>query len=98
MEEVTLEEMKNFLRITLEDDDENIKGLIEIARIYIDTCVGENYKTNEKKFKMSKLLLKRYVNDMYTNRSTKVSQEEKTDTISNTILEQLSNEEVVSNV
>lgn len=88
--EITLEEAKDYLRVDFEADDEFIIELIEIARIYIDSCVGESYKNNTKKKRLSDLLLKKYINDMYSNRSTSISESTKKDYISVTILESLS--------
>lgn len=41
---VSLEEMKQYLRIDYSDDDELITSLIQQAQIYIDSCCGINYK------------------------------------------------------
>ena len=65
--EITLEEAKEYLRIYFDDDDKFISELIEISRIYIDSCVGEAYKDNPKKKKLSDLLSKKYINDMYND-------------------------------
>lgn len=88
--EITLEEAKEYLRIYFDDDDNFISELIEISRIYIDSCVGEAYKNNPKKKKLSDLLSKKYINDMYCNRSTEISEATKKDYVSLTILESLS--------
>ena len=37
---VSLEEMKQYLRIDYSDDDELITSLIQQAQIYIDSCCG----------------------------------------------------------
>ena len=88
--EITLDEAKQFLRIDFDYDDLFIKSLIEIARIYIDSCVGEAYKTVEKKYKLSNILMQKIISDMYSERSTQVDSSTKRDIIFDTILDSLS--------
>ena len=45
---LTLEEVKSYLRIDYEEDDENLINLIEVSEAYIDSCVGTLYKNDEK--------------------------------------------------
>ena len=37
---LTLEQAKNYLRVSYDEDDEEISGLILTAEAYIDSCVG----------------------------------------------------------
>lgn len=90
MKEISLEDMKNYLRIDFENDDDFINELIQNARIYIDSCVGEIYKSDEKKFNLSNILMKKLVADMYSERTTKIESNLKDDIIKTTILEKLS--------
>lgn len=41
---LTLEQAKNYLRVSYDEDDEEISGLILTAEAYIDSCVGTRYK------------------------------------------------------
>lgn len=88
---MTLEEIKSYLRIDYEDDDEILINLIEISEEYIDSCVGTAYKSDEKAIKLANLLQKKLINDMFENRGTEISNSSKRDTIVSTILEKLSN-------
>lgn len=91
---MTLDEVKSYLRIDYTEDDTLLQELIEVSQIYIDSCVGEIYKTDEKAVKLSGLLQKKLINDMYENRSSEVPQKTKQDRIVTTILDKLSNYEV----
>lgn len=88
---MTLEEVKNYLRIDYEDDDILLNNLIEVSEEYIDSCVGIAYKSDEKAIKLANLLQKKLVRDMFENRGTEISNSSKRDTIVSTILEKLSN-------
>lgn len=88
---MTLEEIKSYLRIDYEDDDEILVNLIEVSEEYIDSCVGTAYKSNEKAIKLANLLQKKLITDMFENRGTEISNSSKRDTIVSTILEKLSN-------
>lgn len=87
---MTLNDIKNYLRIDFEEDDTYLTELLEVAQIYIDSMVGETYKTNEKAVKLANLLLKKLVNDMYENRGTEIPQNTKKDVIVSSILDKLS--------
>ncbi|MGL4571797.1 MAG: head-tail connector protein [Clostridium sp.] len=65
---ITLEEMKKYMRVDFDEDDELINLLIEQAQIYIDECCGEDYKSDIKYIKLSNLLIKKIVSDTYENR------------------------------
>ena len=41
---LTLQQAKDYLRVSYDEDDEEIKGLILTAEAYIDSCVGTGYK------------------------------------------------------
>lgn len=95
---MTLDYLKNVLRIDFTDDDTYLNDLITIAQIYIDKCVGEAYKTDTNAIKVSDLLVQKFATDMYINRSTTISDNVKQDRIVTTILDFLSNysaEEVI---
>lgn len=87
---MTLEEVKSYLRIDYEEDDVLLSSLIEISEEYIDSCVGTAYKTDEKAIKLSKLLQKKLIADMFENRGTEISNSTKRDTIVTSILDKLS--------
>lgn len=88
---ITLEQVKNYLRIDYEDEDNYLNNLIGISLIYIDSMVGEKYKENEKLIKLADLLQFKIISDMYEERSTFVQNSVKTDRITNSILDKLSN-------
>ena len=99
-EALTLEQAKSYLRVSYDEDDEEIKGLILTAEAYIDSCVGTaykdpaNYESNEeyeKGRRIAALLQKKIVSDMYEVRATTISSSTKTDNITKTILDKLAN-------
>lgn len=88
---MTLEEVKSYLRIDYEEDDNFLESLIEVSEAYIDSCVGTAYKNDEKAIKLSSLLQKKLITDMFENRGTEISNSTKKDNIVTTILDKLSN-------
>jgi uncharacterized phage protein (predicted DNA packaging) len=88
---MTLQEVKLFLKIDYTEDDDYINSLIEVSQIYIDSMCGEAYKTDLKAVKLSELLQKKLISDMYENRGTEVASNTKQDRIVNSILDKLSN-------
>lgn len=94
---MTLEEVKSYLRIDYEEDDELLTNLIEVSEVYIDSCVGTSYKSDEKAVKLANLLQKKLIIDMFENRGTEISNSTKKDNIVTTILDKLSNYSEVKN-
>ena len=92
---MTLEEIKSYLKIDSNDEDGDLPGLIEVSQIYIDSMVGEGYKTDEKAVKLADLLQKKLINDMNENRGTEISNSTKQDRIVISILDKLSLYEVI---
>jgi uncharacterized phage protein (predicted DNA packaging) len=88
---MTLEEIKDYLKIDDTYEDNFLTELIEVSQIYIDSCVGEYYKTDTKAVKLANLLQKKLISDMYENRSTEVPANTKQDRIVTSILDKLSN-------
>lgn len=88
---MTLEEIKAYLRIDYEDDDDILSELLIVSEEYINSCVGIGYKSNEKAMKLAKLLQKKLIYDMYEKRGTEIANNTKKDTIVTTILDKLSN-------
>ena len=88
---IDLDQVKNYLRIDYEDEDMYLNTLIEVSLIYIDSMVGEKYKENEKMVKLADLLQLKIIADMYEERSTFIQNSVKTDRITNSILDKLSN-------
>ena len=41
---LTLQQAKDYLRVSYDEDDKEIEGLILTAEAYIDSCVGTGYK------------------------------------------------------
>lgn len=93
---MTLEEIKEYLHIDYTDEDLYLNELIDVSLIYIDSMVGESYKTDEKAVKLASLLQKKLISDMYENRGTeiasnkKIASNSKRDIIVNSILDKLS--------
>lgn len=98
MVELTLQEIKDYLYADGNDEDGYIASLIQVARIYIDSMVGEAYKTDEKAISLSDILMKKLIWDMYNNRSTEIPNNTKQDKIVNSILDKLSLYEIVIEV
>lgn len=88
---MTLEDVKTYLRIDYEEDDNLLDSLIEVSEEYIDSCVGTAYKSDEKAIKLANLLQKKLISDMFENRGTEISNSTKKDNIVTTILDKLSN-------
>lgn len=88
---MTLEEVKNYLRIDYDDDDIDLTNLITVSESYIESCVGNGYKSDEKAVKLANLLQKKLIYDMYEKRGTEISNNTKKDSIVTTILDKLSN-------
>lgn len=87
---MTSEDVKNYLRIDYEEDDIYLNELLEVSLIYIDSMVGEGYKIDEKAIKLSNLLQKKLISDMYENRGTEIPNNTKKDIIVTSILDKLS--------
>lgn len=85
----TLDEIKNYLRIDFNEDDEYLQNLLDSTLIYIDACCGKAYRMSEQGVKLAKLLQCKLVADLYENRSTSVSTDIVRDTITTTILQEL---------
>ena len=88
---MTLEEIKAYLRIDYEDDDDILSELLIVSEEYINSCVGIGYKNDEKAMKLANLLQKKLIYDMYEKRGTEIANNTKKDTIVITILDKLSN-------
>jgi uncharacterized phage protein (predicted DNA packaging) len=85
---ITLLEVKKYLRADdYEDDDDYIKDLINISDVYIDKAVGDAYKSNSKYDKISMLVQKKLIKDMYDERSMLVTDKSAQSTIVTTIFE-----------
>ena len=97
---LTLQQAKDYLRVSYDEDDEEIKGLILTAEACIDSCVGTGYKNRanyetdeeyEKGRRIAALLQKKIISDMYEVRATTIRVNTKTDNITKTILDKLAN-------
>lgn len=86
---VSLEDVKKYIRIDFDEDDSLIQDLTDTAQVFIDSMVGEEYKKDEKLVRISNLLVKKLVNDMYENRYYTVSSNSKKDLVINSMLDKL---------
>lgn len=93
---MTLDELKLYLRIDDDSEDSFLSEILEASQIYIDSMVGEDYKTDEKAIKLATILQKKLCNDLYSSRGTTIDNDKK-DIIVNSILDKLSLYEVISN-
>lgn len=67
---MTLEELKQYLRIDFDDDDDLLNELIVASEAYIDKTVGTGYKSDDSLKEIAKMVQKKLINEMYRNRST----------------------------
>ena len=88
---MTLDKVKQHLRIDFDEDNDYLSDLIEVSDIYIESCVGEGYNNNEKAIKLADLVQLKLIQDMYDNRGTFIPNNTKKDIIVTTILDKLSN-------
>lgn len=88
---ITLNEAKEHMRIDYVDEDTYIESLIDVSLIYIDSMVGDSYKSNTNAVKLANLLQLKLIEDMFSNRGTKVNNNVTTDIIITSILDKLSN-------
>jgi uncharacterized phage protein (predicted DNA packaging) len=88
---MTLQDVKDYLRIDSVNEDAFLSELMEVSEIYIDSCVGEGYKTDLKALKLDELVQKKIISDLYENRSANIQDKTKQDRIVTTILDKLSN-------
>lgn len=88
---IILSQAKEHIKVDNNDDDTYIASLTEISIIYIDSMVGEAYKTDTKAIKLADLLQLKLISDMYENRGTEIPQNTKQDRITMSILDKLSN-------
>ncbi|GKX65642.1 head-tail connector protein [Inconstantimicrobium mannanitabidum] len=88
---LTLNDVKEYLKIDYTEEDNYLTNLIEVSQIYIDSMVGEAYKIDTKATKLAGLLQMKLISDMYDNRGTEIEAKTKKDMIVTSILDKLSN-------
>jgi uncharacterized phage protein (predicted DNA packaging) len=90
---LTLVDAINYVKEDINDEDvcKYITELIETSQIYIESCVGTAYQTDDKAVKLSLLLQKKLIADMYEQRGTEIPANTKQDKITQSILDKLSN-------
>lgn len=76
-----LEEVKKYLRVDTDDEDDTIQHLIEFSREEIENSTGDDGKNPSKSYKMAQLLI---IADRF---ETRTSEEEEQRT--NTVLDKL---------
>ena len=87
---MTLNDVKTYLRIDYDEEDDFLSELLIVSEEYINSCVGSGYKSYEKAIKLADLLQKKLIYDMYEKRGTEIANNTKKDTIVTTILDKLS--------
>lgn len=88
---MTLQEVKDYMRIDGTEEDAFLNELIDISDIYIESCVGTAYKSNTNLTKLSTIAQRKIIADMYSNRSDYIEGKYKKDIIITTIFDKLSN-------
>lgn len=90
---LTLADAISYVREDINDEDacKKITELMETSQIYIESCVGTAYQTDEKAVKLAILLQKKLISDMYDQRSTEIPNNTKQDKVAQSILDKLSN-------
>lgn len=88
---LNLEELKNYLKIDYDYEDEFLKELLDISEAYIQSCCTDSYKNNERLLKLATLAQRKLVADMYSNRNTTIDNKSKRDTMITTIFDLLAN-------
>lgn len=81
-----LNKVKKYLSIFDDFDDELLQDYIVSSQIYIDSCVGEGYKSNPHGIKISEILMLRLIHDMYENRGADISSNQRRDIITTSML------------
>lgn len=62
---LTLEDVKNYLRVDFDDDDTLLTGLMSAADEYLKSGVGANYNNESERAKTLSLIV---IADLYDNR------------------------------
>ena len=86
----TLDDVKGYLKIDCEDDDLFLLQLLDVSELYIDSMVGEGYKTDHKAVRLADILQLLIISSLYETRSLEVK-EASINKIAHSILDKLSN-------
>lgn len=84
---MTLDFMKNALRVDYNDDDEMIQLMMETADAYVADAIGNDYDRGDSRVEILKMAL---VQDMYQQRSFSAVKNKKTANLIRSIIAQLS--------
>lgn len=89
---ITLEEIKVYLNLDLEDTffDTLLTELITTSYIYIIKMVGSAWLLDETTLNLGKILQKKLIADMFENRGTEIPNSTKRDLMVTSILDSLS--------
>lgn len=88
---LTIDEVKLQLKVDFAEDDDLILELIEVSQIYIDSMVGDAYKSDTNAVKLARLLQKYLIQTMYDERSIHLPSNTKENRIVSSIIDKLSN-------
>lgn len=94
---MTLDDLKLYLRIDDDSEDNYLNEILEGSQIYIDSMVSEAYKTDDNAVNLATILQKKLCADLYESRGTTIEDNKKTDVIVSSILDKLSLYEVITN-
>ncbi|WP_297422103.1 head-tail connector protein [Clostridium sp.] len=94
---MTLDDLKIYLRIDDDSEDNYLNEIIQGSQIYIDSMVGSDYKSDANAVNLAGILQKKLCADLYESRGTMIEDNKKKDIIISSILDKLSTYEVISN-
>lgn len=89
---ITLEEVKVYLNIDLEDTyyDKMLEEYIIASFIYINKMAGSAWVNDEVSIRLCKILQKKIIADLFENRTTEIANSTKKDIMVTSILDTLS--------
>lgn len=92
IEFITVEEIKKYLNIDEEDTyyDELLNEYLTASFLYIISMVGDAWIKDETCVRLSRILQKKLVADLFENRTTEISNSTKRDIMVTSILDTLS--------
>lgn len=95
---LTLDNLKSYLRIDDDSEDDFLNELIITSQAYIDGMVGTDYQATPSAVALADILQKKLCADMYESRGSNIEDNRKQDIIVNSILDKLSTYEDISNL
>lgn len=92
---LTLDDVKDYLKVDYSDEDNYLVELMDVSLIYIQSMCGTDYLNSTtdatKVSKLVELAQKKIIADLYENRGTEIANNTKQDRILTSILDKVSN-------